>query len=110
MGSFFFAVGGASRQLTIEGNGTAAQRVQIKFPDSWYDSAIAVTEFRKGVVHEIRIYPLTMQMQPGPMFGAPQLASPAGAKRILEKLQHDSTQFGTRIRMEGRIGVIRGPG
>jgi poly-gamma-glutamate synthesis protein (capsule biosynthesis protein) len=110
MGSFFFSVGGPSRRLTIDGNGTDAQHVELKFPDSWYDSAIASTEFRRGLVKRIRIYPLTMQMEPGPMFGAPQIATEKDAKRILEKLQHDSATFGTQIHIEGDIGVIRGPG
>ena len=107
LGSFFFSVGGPSRKLTIEGNGTGGQRIEIRFPDSWYDSAITTTEFEHGKVRQVRIYPLTMQAQPGPLFGTPQLASLADAKRILERLQHESVPFGTQIKIEGAVGVIR---
>jgi hypothetical protein len=72
-----------------------------------YESAVALTEFRHGRVSQIRIYPLMMQMKPGPLFGSPKRAAPADADRILTRLQHSSTQFGTQIRIENHLGVIR---
>ncbi len=107
LASFFFSVGGPSRKLTIEGNGTDAQRVEIKFPDSWYESVIATTRFQHGKAREVRIYPLTMQTAPGPLFGTPQLAAPADARRILMRLQQQSEPYGTEIHIEGEVGVIR---
>jgi poly-gamma-glutamate synthesis protein (capsule biosynthesis protein) len=107
LASFFFSVGGPSRKLTIEGNGTDAQRVEIKFPDSWYESAIATTRFQHGKAREVRLYPLTMQTEPGPLFGTPQLAAPADARRILMRLQQQSEPYGTEIHIEGEVGVIR---
>lgn len=96
MGSLFFNVGGVRRSF----GGT-------RMPDSWWDSAIAVSEAQGGKITTIRIYPITMRIDASPMSGAPRLASPADGKRILEQMQKDSEMFGTRISIENGIGVIR---
>jgi poly-gamma-glutamate capsule biosynthesis protein CapA/YwtB (metallophosphatase superfamily) len=96
MGSLFFNVGGVRKSF----GGT-------RMPDSWYDSAIAVSEVKGGKIATVRIYPLTMRIDTSPMMGTPRLASPEDGKRILEQMQKDSEMFGTRISIENGIGVIR---
>jgi hypothetical protein len=41
--------------------------------------------------------------------GLPHLAAPGKARQILETLRRDSAQFGTRITVQGSMGVISAP-
>jgi poly-gamma-glutamate synthesis protein (capsule biosynthesis protein) len=88
---------------------TPSGAIQFDLPKTWYDTAVAVSEFRGGKVSEIRVYPLTMNLTPGPMHGTPRPASAADALRILKRLQRESLRYGTVIRIEQGVGVIRGP-
>jgi poly-gamma-glutamate synthesis protein (capsule biosynthesis protein) len=73
-----------------------------------YESAIALSRFDKGQLQEVRIYPIWAR-QDGPLSrrGLPMTAPPQIAQRILQRLQKLSEPFGTRIAIEGDIGVIR---
>jgi poly-gamma-glutamate capsule biosynthesis protein CapA/YwtB (metallophosphatase superfamily) len=75
-----------------------------------YESAIALSTFDKGHLQEIRIYPIWGRHD-GPISrrGIPMTAPPAIAQRILQRLQKLSEPFGTRIAIEGSVGVIRPP-
>ena len=78
-------------------------------PRSWFDGALAVTEFEGGQARAVRLYPLDL-MNAGsdpPRRGIPHLAKGPDAARILAKLQQDSRPFGTQILVEGDTGVIR---
>ena len=79
-------------------------------PASWYDSVVAVTDFEDGKAKVVRLYPLDVGNTPDrSRRGNPHFADPANAQRILANLQRDSAQFGTKIAIEGSVGVIRIP-
>lgn len=79
-------------------------------PASWYDGMVATTRFVDGKAREVRLYPLDLgNTYDRSRRGIPHLADPANARRILADLQRDSRQFGTKIAIEGSVGVIRIP-
>jgi poly-gamma-glutamate synthesis protein (capsule biosynthesis protein) len=73
-----------------------------------YESAIALSKFDKGQLQEIRLFPIWARHD-GPLSkrGLPMSAPPEIAQRILSRLQKLSEPFGTRIAIEGNVGVIR---
>ncbi len=74
----------------------------------WYESVVAVSRFENGKVAEIRLYPVTLgAMRRAADRGVPKMASPAEAHRILARLQRLSAPYGTKITIEGTIGIIR---
>jgi poly-gamma-glutamate synthesis protein (capsule biosynthesis protein) len=76
-------------------------------PASWYDGVIAVTDFDGAKVRRVKLYPLDLgNTYDRSRRGIPHLASPENAKRILADLQSYSAPFGTRISVQGSIGVI----
>ena len=79
------------------------------YPSSWYDGAVAVTEFGEGgAVKEIRLYPIDMREKAAlKTRGIPQLATGDKARQVLEQIRKDSATYGTDIRIENGIGVIR---
>jgi poly-gamma-glutamate capsule biosynthesis protein CapA/YwtB (metallophosphatase superfamily) len=79
-------------------------------PASWYDGVVAVTDFDNAKANTVRLYPLDVGNTYEPSRrGVPHLADAANARRILEALQKDSEQFGTKISIEDSIGIIRIP-
>jgi poly-gamma-glutamate capsule biosynthesis protein CapA/YwtB (metallophosphatase superfamily)/predicted metalloprotease with PDZ domain len=79
-------------------------------PASWYDGVVAITDFEDGTARTVRLYPLDLgNTYDRSRRGIPHLADPANAMRILTALQSDSRQFGTEIKVEGSVGVIRIP-
>jgi poly-gamma-glutamate capsule biosynthesis protein CapA/YwtB (metallophosphatase superfamily) len=90
---------------------TYIEYLHSRFRDSpsSYESVIAVSEFQGGMVKEIRLYPLDLRYSPEPTkdLGIPRLASPELGKTILNQLQRESKRFGTEIRIENNIGIIR---
>ena len=79
-------------------------------PASWYDGLVVTAEFEGGRAKVVRLYPLdTGNTYEPARRGIPHLADPAYAHRILSYLQQASAQFGTRISIEGSVGVIRIP-
>lgn len=96
MGSLFFQLGDLGIQL----------------PQTWYDSVVAVSQYRGGQVSEVRLYPISLnppagQPLPRTLEGTPRLASPRAARHILETLQQASAQYGTTIAIRDGIGIIR---
>jgi poly-gamma-glutamate synthesis protein (capsule biosynthesis protein) len=73
-----------------------------------YESAVAISRFDKGQLQEIRIYPIWAR-QDGPISrrGLPMPAPPERAQKILQRLQTLSAPLGTKIAIEGNVGVIR---
>ncbi len=73
-----------------------------------YESVVALSRFDKGQLQEVRIYPVWGR-QDGPLSrrGLPMTAPPEIAQRILARLQKLSAPFGTKIAIEGNMGVIR---
>jgi hypothetical protein len=73
-----------------------------------YELAIAVSRFDKGQLQEVRLYPIWGRHD-GPLSkrGLPMTAPPPIAQRILDRLQKLSEPLGTKIAIEGNVGVIR---
>jgi hypothetical protein len=73
-----------------------------------YESAIALSKFHKGQLQEIMIFPIWARHD-GPISrrGQPMTAPPEIAQRILQRLQKLSAPFGTKIAIEGNVGIIR---
>ena len=81
----------------------------LSFPDESFESVIPVSTYRNGKIGEIRLYPVAIERAAGPTLGFPHLAQADQAIRILKRLQTLSAPFGTDIRIEGEVGVIRTP-
>jgi poly-gamma-glutamate capsule biosynthesis protein CapA/YwtB (metallophosphatase superfamily) len=96
MGSLMFQVGDKNRQFR-----------GFTLPEAWYDGAVAVSQFEQGRVATIRLYPFVQNLQDERLQGTPTSPSHDDARRILKRIQAASTQFGTRIDIEGDVGVIR---
>ena len=76
--------------------------------DVWYQSVVTTSRFEKGQVAEIRLHPIDLNYTArGADRGVPRLAAPPVARTILERLQRLSEPFGTRITIQGGVGVIR---
>lgn len=76
-------------------------------PDSWYDSVLVISDFAAGKLERVRLYPIDLKnTDPPGSRGLPHLATPEKARQILDKLQRDSRQFGTRIVVQDSMGVI----
>ena len=73
-----------------------------------YESAITLSKYDKGKLQEVQIYP-TWGRYDGVLSkrGIPETAPPEIAQRILQRLQKLSEPFGTKIEIQGNIGVIR---
>ncbi|MBU1378527.1 MAG: CapA family protein [Alphaproteobacteria bacterium] len=79
-------------------------------PASWYDGVVAITDFDGPKIKAVRLYPLDLgNTYDRTRRGIPHFADPENAKRILADLQRDSAPFGTKIAIEGSVGVIRLP-
>lgn len=77
-------------------------------PSTWYDSVVAVTDFEDGRPVAVKLYPLDVgNTYDRSRRGIPHLADPENARRILADVQRYSAPFGTRIDIEGNVGVIR---
>lgn len=77
-------------------------------PASWYDGIVAELNYDNAQAKSVRLYPLDVGNTYEPARrGIPHLADPTNAHRILDTLQKESVQFGTRISTEDSVGVIR---
>lgn len=97
LNSLFFVVGGIG----------PAQNAARRQSTGFYDGAVAVTEFKGGKPSVVRIYPITTIVDRRAAFGGSKIASGNDARRILERIQKESEPFGTEIKIENDIGVIR---
>jgi poly-gamma-glutamate capsule biosynthesis protein CapA/YwtB (metallophosphatase superfamily) len=85
-------------------------RAMKGFGDAVYwQSVVAQATFVKGDLHELKLYPITLQRDlPRAERGMPVRADAAESKVILDHLAKLCQPFGTTISQEGDIGVIRG--
>lgn len=83
-------------------------RGQTVVPRRW-QSALAMTRWGKGgKFEEIRLHPVDLGYgKPRHQRGRPVLADGDVAKEILDRFERLSTPFGTKIKREGDVGVIR---
>jgi poly-gamma-glutamate synthesis protein (capsule biosynthesis protein) len=72
-----------------------------------WESIIGTTTWEGGKLKEIRIYPIDLNAAGTKPKGVPSFASPALAKKILEELRRISAPYGTKIEIEGEVGIIR---
>jgi Bacterial capsule synthesis protein PGA_cap len=84
-------------------SGPSAQEVN-------YESVIALSRYENGKLQEVRLYPIDAGYQSViSRRGVPHLASAEVSQRILQRLQKLSDRFGTKIAIDGNVGVIRVP-
>jgi poly-gamma-glutamate capsule biosynthesis protein CapA/YwtB (metallophosphatase superfamily) len=77
-------------------------------PTPIYQSAIVVSRFDKNQLSEIRIYPIELGWERRDADrGSPRIASAQAAQAILKAQQKDSQAYGTKVEIEGNVGVIR---
>lgn len=75
---------------------------------AYWESVVAVPEFRGGALYEIRLYPVTLgHGLDRAVRGRPMLADSELGGRILAGLADLSAAFGTRLVVEDGVGVIR---
>lgn len=75
---------------------------------AYWESVVALPEFRDGALHEIRLHPVTLgHGLDRAVRGRPMLAGPELGGRILSELADLSAAFGTRLAVEDGVGVIR---
>jgi poly-gamma-glutamate capsule biosynthesis protein CapA/YwtB (metallophosphatase superfamily) len=74
----------------------------------WFQSVVAVSKFEHDRLLEIDLYPIDLGFKrAGAQFGNPQLAPPAEAQAILERLQQLSQPYNTVINISNGVGVIK---
>jgi poly-gamma-glutamate capsule biosynthesis protein CapA/YwtB (metallophosphatase superfamily) len=77
-------------------------------PAPIYHSAIVVSRFDKNQLSEIRIYPIDLGWERRAADrGSPRIASPEIAQAILKEQQKYSQEYGTKVEIDGNVGVIR---
>ena len=71
------------------------------------ESLVAISHYQDGELAEVRLYPIELGADgPDSRLGIPRLAAPDIAKRILQRMQRLSSEFGTTIDIQGNVGVI----
>jgi poly-gamma-glutamate synthesis protein (capsule biosynthesis protein) len=74
----------------------------------FWQSVVGVCHYEARALKEVRLYPIDMGFgRPIPQRGRPLLAQGQVAHDILTWLQHVSEPFGTKISIDGEIGIIR---
>jgi poly-gamma-glutamate capsule biosynthesis protein CapA/YwtB (metallophosphatase superfamily) len=73
-----------------------------------YQSAVVVSKFDKNQLSEIRIYPTELGWERRDADrGSPRIASAEVAQTILKTQQKYSQEYGTKVEIEGNVGIIR---
>ena len=72
------------------------------------ESFVAITSFKNKKLHAIKLYPVDLGFGlPRFQAGRPVLAQGQSARKILERVQRLSAAFGTKVEIDGDVGVIR---
>ena len=101
LGHFFFEL---PREIKIASGGPTP--IVIRSPINWWDGAVATVRYAEGKLAEIRVYPLAIESNSSPTHGLPTLARGARANEILTRIRDRSVRYGTKLRIEGDVGVI----
>jgi poly-gamma-glutamate synthesis protein (capsule biosynthesis protein) len=73
-----------------------------------FDAMIAESRFDHGKVVEIRLYPIDLgYVMKLTESGTPRLAGPEQSQRILRHVQEISQKYGTKVQIDGSVGVVR---
>ena len=97
----------AAPPLRLGGYGPTGKRGVVG-EDDWNDGLVADAIFEGGKLKEVRLYPLDHQRAaPADVRSPTRLAEGEHARYILTRLQEFSAPFGTKIAIEGSVGVIR---
>jgi poly-gamma-glutamate capsule biosynthesis protein CapA/YwtB (metallophosphatase superfamily) len=80
----------------------------VPFPDAQFENVVPVVAYKGGKASVIRLYPTVMADTPADS-GIPHPADAERGRRILQRMQALSAPFGTTIRIEDGVGVIRIP-
>jgi len=76
--------------------------------NKYWRSVIAMAQFEDDKLLELRLFPLTLgQESPRSQRGRPMLAEPEEATQILETLKKLSEPYGTKIRVEEGVGIVK---
>jgi len=101
---------GADKRPPTTATATDIARAKGGNPRNWYESVVATIDYGAKDGATVRLYPLDLGPEKDrPDRGMPELAAPPVAREILASLQQASATFGTRIEIEGNVGVIRLP-
>lgn len=75
--------------------------------DVWWESVVSEAVFEQGRVTSLRLHPIELGLGlPYRQRGMPRLAEAARGRAILERVARLSEEFGTKIRVEGGVGLI----
>ena len=75
---------------------------------AYWESVVAVTEYRHGELAEVRLHPITLgHGLPRAVRGRPMLTDSEHGTRILDEMTDLSAAFGATVVVENGIGVIR---
>lgn len=75
---------------------------------AYWESVLAVVDFQDGELEEVRLYPVTLgHGLSRPVRGRPMLAGPELGARILDEVRRLSAPYGTEVRTEAGVGIIR---
>lgn len=108
----FYGLGEFIRQRDIgglagRGDPTRDQCAGCPFPVK-YESVVALSEYRDGLLAEVRLYPVELGYASPRMAhrGVPRMADRVTVQRILTRLQSLSAPYGTVITIQGNVGII----
>jgi len=104
--SFFYHRGAAPEITSLSaGAGAAVNELEDNL-----ETLLTTSRFEDGKLVEVRLYPADLgqdRTRPISRSGTPSTPSPEMARRVLERLQALSKQFGTTISIQNGVGVIR---
>jgi poly-gamma-glutamate capsule biosynthesis protein CapA/YwtB (metallophosphatase superfamily) len=105
--SSFFYHRGAAPEITSM---SAAAGAGVNELEDNLETLLTASRFEDGKLVEVRLYPADLgqdRTRPISRAGTPSTPSPEMARRVLERLQALSKQFGTTISLQNGVGVIR---
>jgi len=105
--SSFFYHRGAAPEITSLSAGAGAGVNEL---EDNLETLLTTSRFEDGKLVEVRLYPADLgqdRTRPISRSGTPSTPSPEMARRVLERLQALSKQFGTTISIQNGVGVIR---
>src|SRR5213594_4719635 len=104
--SSFFYHRGTAPEITDRSAGPSSGDLV----DDSLETLLTTSRFEDGKLVEVRLYPADLGQdrdRPISRSGTPSTPSPEMARRVLERLQTLSKQFGTTVSIQNGIGVIR---